>query len=145
MMATNTPNMNMNATATEAVRTAAAQATSYWETYTGAWNKVFDATQRLNTAMIEASFRMPLYGLNVWRQALEETAKPDMAGAFTRPTNVARIALSETAALQADARKIADEVANTVKVGQDAAIDLAQANHRLMQSSLNANRNGASA
>lgn len=144
--------MSANATvnaadaALNAARTASASATSYYDSYAHAMSRVYDAAQRLTVAYVETAFRLPMHGLNVTRQLLDEAARTD-ASAILRPNapvNAVRFALDETVELQREARKLVDEVANTVKVGQDAAIELTEANYRLAQSGLNY-RNGTGA
>jgi hypothetical protein len=138
---------NTTANATEATlnaaRTAQASATSYYDSYAHAMGRVYDAAQRLTVAYVETAFRVPMYGLNVYRQLLDEATRTE-ASAILRPNapiNAVRYALDETVELQREARKLVDEVANTVKVGQDAAIELTEAHYRLAQSGLNY-RNG---
>jgi hypothetical protein len=133
--------------AVKAARVATTSVNSYMDTYVQSMNRIVDAAQRAYVAWLETGFRVQTHGLNVLRYAVDETTRTE-AGQTARPNtafnNVARYAYDETVELQKDARRLVDEVANTLKVGQEATIELTQAQFRLVQNGLNY-RNGGGA
>jgi hypothetical protein len=144
MITSTTP--NPTEAAMDAARTASANANTYFDTYTHAMGRVFDASQRLTVAYVETAFRLPMFGLNVYRQLLDEATRTEASTLLrpSAPVNTVRFALDETVEIQREARKLVDEVANTLKVGQEAAIELTEANYRVAQSGLSY-RNGVKA
>jgi len=125
--------------AVNAARSASASVNSYVDAYTQAVNRNLEATQKLSVAWLETAYRYQFAGLNVLRQALGEATRIEGGSTTLRPTaaiNVARYALDEAVELQRESRKLVDELANTLKVGQETAIELAEANFRLVQSGL---------
>lgn len=128
--------------AVNATRAATASVNSYMDTYVSAVSRALEASQSAYVAWLETAFRYQTHALNVLRYALDQSTAE--ATPATRPSttlNVYRYALDETIEMQRESRQLIDQVANTLKVGQAAAVDLTQANFRLAQQALNY-RNG---
>ncbi len=141
-----TATTNATEAAVNAARSAQATANTYTDLYLNAMSRSLEAWQRAYIAWLETGFRSWQYGLNVWTRTLDELTRVETTNGLPvlRPesmANVARFAMDETVQAQRDARRFVDEVNNSLKVGQDVAVDLAQANFRLVQSGLNY-RNG---